>query len=77
MLVRSDDITVESRPNKSRFKRVFRIEWLGQTAASLFWIASVFAYGITPTGDGLQLLAATAWLVANVATLASNDKDED
>ena len=75
MLVRSDDITVESRPYRSRFKRACRIEWLGQTAASLFWIASVFTYGISSTGDGLQLLAASAWLVANVATLASDDRD--
>lgn len=47
--------------------RVLRVEWLGQTAASLCWICSVFAYGITSIGDGLQLCAASAWLIANVA----------
>lgn len=47
--------------------RVLRIEWLGQTAASLCWITSVFFYGITSTGDVLQLCAATAWLIANLA----------
>lgn len=47
--------------------RVLRIEWLGQTTASLCWIASVFAYGISSTGDYLQLSAASAWLLANIA----------
>ncbi|MEM9753621.1 MAG: hypothetical protein AAF916_09590 [Planctomycetota bacterium] len=47
--------------------RVLRVEWLGQTAASLCWIASVFAYGIGSTGDVLQLCAASAWLTANLA----------
>ncbi|MEM9066319.1 MAG: hypothetical protein AAGB51_12605 [Planctomycetota bacterium] len=46
---------------------VLRIEWLGQTAASLCWIASVFAYGLSSAGDYLQLSAASAWLIANIA----------
>lgn len=49
------------------FARVLRIEWLGQTIASLCWIVSVFAYGISSTGDVLQLCAASSWLVANLA----------
>ncbi|MEM6458102.1 MAG: hypothetical protein AAF710_01790 [Planctomycetota bacterium] len=44
-----------------------RIEWLGQTAASLFWIVSVFVYGISEPGDYLQLGAASSWLIANLA----------
>ena len=72
MLTCSDDLTVESQPKQSRLSAL-RVEWLGQTAASLFWIASVFTYGISSIGDGLQLLAATAWLVANIAALASDD----
>ena len=47
-------------------------EWLGQTAASLLWIASVFTYGISSIGDWLQLLAASAWLVANIASLTNS-----
>ena len=54
----------------SRLSRALRLEWLGQTAASLFWIVSVFTYGITSVGDWLQLAAATAWLLANVSALA-------
>ena len=50
-------------------QRILRLDWLGQTAASLFWIASVFTYGITSTGDWLQLFAASAWLIANLAAL--------
>jgi len=50
-----------------RLERLPRAEWLGQTIASLCWIASVLAYGITSTGDWLQLLAASSWLMANVA----------
>ncbi|MEM9466257.1 MAG: hypothetical protein AAGA90_12855 [Actinomycetota bacterium] len=60
-----------SRP--SLVARALRIEWLGQTVASLCWIASVFVYGLSSAGDWLQLGAATAWLTANVASLVSGD----
>ncbi len=53
--------------------RVLRIEWLGQTAASVCWIASVFAYGISSSGDWLQLCAASAWFVANIAAAVSSE----
>jgi len=46
--------------------RVLRIEWLGQTVASICWIASVLAYGISSSGDWLQLCAASSWLIANL-----------
>ncbi|MEM9644672.1 MAG: hypothetical protein AAF989_06745 [Planctomycetota bacterium] len=52
---------------RSRIEKTLNIEWFGQTTASLCWIGSVFAYGISSTGDWLQLLAASAWLLANVA----------
>lgn len=51
--------------------RAFSIDWIGQTVASVCWIASVFIYGISSTGDWLQLAAASAWLVANLASLVS------
>ena len=36
---------------------MMRIEWIGQTLASLFWIVSVFAYGGPEgLGDWLQLM---------------------
>ncbi|MEL6897830.1 MAG: hypothetical protein AAFP90_17160 [Planctomycetota bacterium] len=47
------------------------IEWIGQTVASLCWITSVFVYGIAAPGDWLQLFAASAWFVANVAAVTS------
>ena len=49
--------------------RMLRLEWLGQTVASLCWIVSVFLYGIESAADVLQLAAATSWLVANMASL--------
>ena len=49
--------------------RMLRLEWLGQTVASLCWIVSVFLYGIDSMADVLQLVAASSWLVANVASL--------
>ena len=55
--------------------RVLRIEWLGQTVASVCWIASVLAYGISSSGDCLQLCAASAWLVANVAAVVTSEAD--
>ena len=54
-----------------RLARVLRIEWLGQTVASICWIASVLAYGISSSGDWLQLCAASSWLLANVAAAAT------
>ena len=49
--------------------RMLRLEWLGQTVASLCWIVSVFLYGIEGAADVLQLAAASSWMVANVASL--------
>lgn len=61
-------------PNRSGANRwnlslALRIEWIGQTFASLCWIVSVFAYGISSLGDQLQLAAASFWLIANIAAL--------
>ena len=49
--------------------RMLRLEWLGQAVASLCWIVSVFLYGSWSAADILQLVAASSWLVANVASL--------
>lgn len=53
--------------------RIFKIEWLGQTIASLSWIISIPVYGNYEAGDWLQLLAASAWFIANIASLFSED----
>jgi len=58
----------------SRFTKVLQLEWLGQTVASICWIGSVLAYGITSSGDWLQLLAATAWLLANIASAVAMEE---
>ncbi|MEM1181738.1 MAG: hypothetical protein AAGM22_25565 [Acidobacteriota bacterium] len=60
---------------QSRLQRALRVEWLGQTVASLCWIVSMMVYGVSSTGDWLQLAAASAWLVANLAVIASDDAD--
>ena len=54
---------------ESRLAKMLSLEWLGQTIASGCWIASVLSYGITSNGDWLQLLAASAWLIANLAAI--------
>ena len=51
--------------------RMLRLEWLGQTVANLCWIVSVFLYGIGEAADVLQLVAASSWLVANIAGVCS------
>ena len=63
------------RAKRVRLAEMLRVEWLGQTVASLCWIASVLAYGISSAGDCLQLLAAAAWFVANVAAIVSHKTD--
>ena len=55
--------------------KALNIKWLGQTAASLCWIASVLAYGISAAGDWLQLSAASAWLLANIAAFVTARED--
>lgn len=67
--------TTLTRQPRSRLNKALRVEWLGQTVASLCWIASVFSYGISSSGDWLQLAAASAWLVANIATLVSAESE--
>jgi len=54
---------------RSRLAKMLHIEWLGQMAASLFWIVSVLSYGISSTGDWLQMCAACSWLIANIASI--------
>ena len=67
---------IQSTHRRAGMWGVLRIAWFGQTAASLLWIASVFVYGISSVGDCLQLSAASAWLIANIATLlASRDRE--
>ncbi len=55
--------------------KMLRLEWMGQTVASLCWIASVFTYGISKPGDWLQLCAASAWLLANIAAAVATEAD--
>ena len=55
--------------------RITRIEWLGQMVASMCWTASVFSYGITSTGDWLQLAAAGSWAVANIAAVVAAEDE--
>ena len=53
---------------------LFRPERLGQTLASLCWIASMLAYGISSPGDWLQLSAASAWFLANIAAIVKTQE---
>ncbi|MEM1030920.1 MAG: hypothetical protein AAF928_04260 [Myxococcota bacterium] len=59
--------------SKSRLARALSVEWLGQMVASLCWMVSMLVYGIQSPGDWLQMGAATAWSVANIASLLSSD----
>lgn len=77
MLADTQDALANSSPKRGWVKRALKLEWLGQTAASLLWITSVFIYGISSTGDWFQLFAASAWFVANIATLFSSDQSEN
>ena len=62
-----------SDERRSWISRALRVDWLGQTAASICWIFSMFVYGISSGGDWLQLSAASAWLIANLATLVASE----
>ena len=71
----SAEVVIGSTPIQAWLARVLRIEWLGQTVASICWIGSVMAYGISSSGDWLQLLAASSWLLANVAAAVTIKAD--
>ena len=55
--------------NRAKMEKIMSFGWLGQTAASLCWILSVFSYGIETTGDWLQLFAASSWMVSNLSLI--------
>ena len=55
--------------NMLNLEKMRSFEWLGQTIASICWIASVFVYGEWGTGDWLQLTAASSWLLSNIASI--------
>ena len=59
----------ESR--NTRINKMMSLEWLGQTVASGAWSVSVFVYGLASTGDYLQLVAASSWMLSNIATIIS------
>ena len=75
MLTGNDEGAVVSGAGRSRLARVRSIEWLGQTSASVCWIGSMLTYGIRSSGDWLQLFAASAWLLANIAAIATAKAD--
>ena len=75
MLIGGANEAASVTPRRSRLGRALRVEWLGQTAASVCWIASMLTYGIHSGGDWLQLSAASAWLLANIATIAAAEPD--
>ena len=74
MLTEKSDIQeikkFETVPEQIRLSKMMRIEWIGQTLASLFWIVSVFAYGGPEgLGDWLQLMATSSWMLSNIASI--------
>lgn len=68
-LTAEPESTVKTSPATPRWRAAAQLSWLGQMIASGCWIISVFAYGVSSAGDVMQLVAASAWMVANVATL--------
>ena len=75
MLTAHDDGAVVSGARRSRLARMRSIGWLGQTTASVCWIGSMLTDGIGSGGDWLQLCAASAWLLANIAAIATAEAD--
>ena len=65
--IKRTETTTQS--NDTRISKMMSLEWLGQTVASGAWIVSVFVYGLASTGDYLQLVAASSWMLSNVAAV--------
>ena len=62
-------LNVSSSPVETRVSKMMSFEWIGQTLASLCRIISVFVYGLNSTGDWLQLMAASSWMLSNIASI--------
>ena len=62
-------LNLDSRPVETRLSKMMSFEWIGQTLASLCWIISVFVYGLSSAGDWLQLMAASSWMLSNIASI--------
>ena len=62
---------VQDAKRKARLAKLTSIEWLGQMVASLCWVVSALLIGLTSTADWLQLCAASAWTVANIAAIVA------
>ena len=62
-------LNVSSSPVETRVSKMMSFEWIGQTLASLCWIISVFVYGLNSTGYWLQLMAASSWMLSNIASI--------
>lgn len=75
MLTGKDEAHVAYGAVRTRIAKMRSIKWLGQTAASVCWIGSLLTSGIGSTGDWLQLSAASAWLLANIATIVTSEAD--
>ena len=71
MLMGNAEGAIASDTGRSRRARLRSLAWLGQTAASICWIGSMLTDGISSDGDWLQLCAASAWLLANIAAIAT------
>ncbi len=65
----SNNTASQKNNSQTRMGKMMSIEWLGQTIASGSWIVSVFVYGLTSTGDYLQLVAASSWMLSNIASV--------
>lgn len=75
MLTPNSESGIASRAGRSRLARMRSIKWLGQTTASVCWIGSMLTYGLRSGGDWLQLFAASAWLLANIASITTAEAD--
>ena len=69
MLTTKNENVTASFTLSDRWAHALRVEWLGQMVASMLWMGSVFAYGVSSIGDVLQLFAALAWMLANIDAL--------
>ena len=73
----SKRVDISTAPIQTRLEKMSSLEWLGQTVASLCWIISVFSYGINSTGDWLQLLAASSWMLSNISSILAIDSNNN
>ena len=59
----------ETVPEQTRLSKMMRIEWIGQTLASLFWIVMYLLMGDQKDSRLVTTDGGSSWMLSNIASI--------